>query len=279
MNNYAEQALLEYNNEECMAHPGGVDGRAYWNISSSQFMFAPKFHFPKLPKSRKFRYIAKDKNGVEHTFMADRPEASLAPIWGELPEGLVHLTVEGLDREDRFVCLAGVRTFYKCAPFPGRDAYPEKACSYRECARLALRYVYREPAVQYWLEHGVPEPDYAHNAYPSKTIESIIRAMIAYAKLEPKDAENAMKLAVRAADYLLSITPGEGDPLAFLPPTYSFEGLNAESVGKVAPAAQGCHGTTMLIYPVSAAGGLLDHYEATGDKKYIEALYNDYQNN
>ena len=156
MNKYAEQALLEYNSEECMAHPGGVNGRAYWNISSSQFMFAPQFYFPKLPKGRKFRYIAKDKNGKLHTFIADRPEASLAPIWGEIPEGFVDLTVEGLDREDRVVHIAGVRTFYKCAPFPGRDAYPAKACTYRECALMALRYVYNDHAVQYWLEHGVP---------------------------------------------------------------------------------------------------------------------------
>ena len=37
--------------------------------------------------------------------------------------------------------------------------------------------------------------------------------MIAYAKLEPANAENAIKLARRAADYLLSITPGEGETI------------------------------------------------------------------
>ncbi len=272
MDKYAEQALLEYNSEECMAHPGGVDGRPFWNINSSQFMFAPALHFPKVPKGRRYRYTAKDKNGELYTFNTDTPTASLAPIWGEIPEGLVELTVDALDREYNFVRTIGYRVFYKCAPFPGRTAYPGKACSYRECAKMALRYVYNEPAVQYWLEHGVPEPDYAHNAYPAKTIESIVRAMVAYAKLEPENAENAIKLARRAADYLLSITPGEGDPLAFLPPTYSFEGLNAESVGKVAPAAEGCLGTTMMVYPVSAAGGLLTLYEATGDKKYYDAV-------
>lgn len=271
MDKYAEQALLEYNSAECSPRPGGVNGRAFWNINSSQFMFAPILHFPKVPKSRKYIFTAKDKNGELHTFKSDSQIASLAPIWGELPEGIVELTVEGLDKEGNKLRVIGYRVFYKCAPFPGRTAYPVKACSYRECAKLALRYVYNEPAVQYWLLHGVPEPDYAHNAYPSKTIESIVRAMVAYAELEPENAENAMKLARRAADYLLSITPGEGDPLAFLPPTYSFEGLNAESVGKVAPAAQGCLGTTMMVYPIFAAGGLLTLYEATGDKKYYDA--------
>lgn len=271
MNRYAEEALLEYNSEACMAHPGGVNGRDYWNISSSQFMFAPKFYFPRLPKGRKYRYTAKDKNGKAHTFVSVAPDASLAPIWGEIPEGFVDLTVEALDYEDRLLHLAGARTFYKCAPFPGRDAYPGKACTYRECALMALRYVYKDHAVRYWLDHGVPEPNYSHNAYPSKTIESIVRAMIAYARLEPENAKDAIRLACRAADYLLSITPGEGDPLAYLPPTYSFEGLNADSVRAVAPAAEGCLGTTMMIYPVYAALAFIMLYEATNDGKYFDA--------
>ena len=102
-------------------------------------------------------------------------------------------------------------------------------------------------------------------------IESIIKAMVYYAKLEPSNAENALKLACRASDYLLSIS-FEGDhPLAGLPPTYSFKGLNAESVNKVAPAAEGCLGTTMMIYPVAAGIGYLTLAEATGDDKYFNA--------
>lgn len=271
MDQYAEQALLEYNSEECTPHPGGVNGRAYWNICSSQFMFAPQFYFPKLPKARKFRYTVMDKNNVSHTFISENSEATLAPIWGELPEGLATLTVEALDWDDNVLHVAGVRAFYKCAPFPGRTAYPPKARSYRECALMALRYVYQDHAVRYWLENGVPEPDYAHNAYPAKTISSIIEAMIAYAQLDSDNAENAMLLARRAADYLLSITPGEGDPLAHLPPTYSFQGLNVESVNKVAPAAWDCRETTMMIYPVFAANAFLNLFQATGDQKYFDA--------
>ena len=271
MNPYAEQALREYNSEECSPHPGGVNGRPFWNIHSSQFMFVPTLQFPRLPKGRKYLFTAEDQNGALHSFVSETATASLAPIWAELPEGLVTLKVEALDRNGTLLHLAGVRTFYKLAPFPGRDAYPKKARSYRESALAALRYVYNDPAVQYWLSHGAPEPDYPHNVYPAKTIESVIRAMVAYAKLEPKHAESALTLARRAADYLLSISFPEGHPLAFLPPTYSFKGLNAESVNKVAPAAWGCQGTTMMIYPVSAGLGYLALAEATGDAKYLEA--------
>ena len=271
MDQYAKQALLECNSEECSPHPGGVNGRAFWNTNASQFMFAPVLQFPRVPKARAYLYTAEDQNGALHTFKADSPTASLAPIWSELPEGFVVLKVESLDKTGRLQRLVGTRTFFKCAPFPGRAALPTKAKSYRECALDAFRFVYNDPMVQHWLLHGTPDPDYAHNAYPAKTIGSIIHAMIYYAKLEPSHAENALKLARRAADYLLSITPDGDDPLAGLPPTYSFEGLHPESVRKVAPAAEGCLGTTMMIYPVSAAIHYLELADATGDEKYFHA--------
>lgn len=271
MENFAEQALLEYNTEDASPHPGGVNGRPFWNINSSQFIFAPKLQFPTVPRARAYLYTAEDKNGNIHRFRNASSSASLAPIWGEIPEGFVRLNVESLDKNDNVLNLIGTRIFYKCAPFPGRDALPPRARSYRECALEALRFVYNDPMVQYWLIHGVPEPDYPHNAYPSKMIESIIKAMIYYAKLDPENADNAIKLARRAADYLLSITPDGDDPLAGLPPTYSFKGLNAESVNKVAPAAEKCLGTTMMIYPVSAGIGFLNLAEATGEEKYLNA--------
>lgn len=271
MDKYAEQALLEYNSEEASPHPGGVDGRPFWNINSSQFTFAPVLQFPRVPMARGYLYTAEDKDGKLHTFKGETPTSSLAPIWGDIPEGFVNLRVEALDGKGRVFRPVGARTFYKCAPFPGRGAYPKKARSYRECALKAFRFVYEDPMVQHWLVHGVPDPDYPHNAYPSKMIESIIKAMVYYARLEPECTESALKLACRAADYLLSITAGEDSPLAGLPPTYSFDGLNAESVNKVAPAAEGCLGTTMMIYPVSAGLGYLMLAEATGNEKYFTA--------
>ena len=126
MDKYAKQALLEYNSEECSPHPGGVNGRPFWNINSSQFTFAPTFHFPRVPKGRIYLFTATDRNGNTHSFKAETAVASLAPIWGELPEGFVELKVEALDKDGNYLHLAGARTFYKCAPFPGRGAYPKK---------------------------------------------------------------------------------------------------------------------------------------------------------
>ena len=201
MNQYAEQALLEYNSAEGSPHPGGVGGSPFWNIHSSQFMFAPTLQFPKVPKGRADLYTAEDEKGRRYTFKGATSCESLAPIWGELPEGFVQLKVESLDKQGNILHLVGVRYFYKCAPFPGRDALPPRAKSYRECALEAFRFVYEDPMVQHWLIHGTPEPDYPHNAYPSKMIESIINAMAYYASHDPSNAENALKLARRAAEF------------------------------------------------------------------------------
>lgn len=271
MDIYKEQAEREYNSEATAAHPGGVDGRPFWNLNSSQFIFAPSFQFPRIPYITKYTFTAEDKDGACHTFEADSPTASLAPIWGEIPAGIVTLKVEFVDRFTGKTLLAGARTFYKAHGFPGRSSLPKKARSYRESAIKAFRYIFNEPMMQYWLEYGKPQPDYPHNVYPAKTIGSIMKAMVYYAKLEPNCKETALELAKKAADYLISISFDGDHPLAGLPPTYSFDGLDAETVNKVAPAAQNCVGTTMMIYPVAAGISYLILADATGDNKYFDA--------
>lgn len=266
MDKYAKLAMEEYTNEATLAHPGGVNGRLYWNINSSQFTFAPSFQFPWIPFAEKYTFTATDRNGVEHSFEADRPMASLAPIWAELPTGFV--TVKVVSSTGK---ISGARTFFKSAPFPGRENLPKRACSYREATLNSYRFIFNDDIVKHWLTHGTPKPDYAHNVYPPKMISSIIGAMIKYAKMSPENAQDAILLARKAADYMLSKHFPEGHPLEGLPPTYCFDGLDAEIVNKVAPAAQKCVGTTMMIYPVSAAMGYLELSKVTNDKKYFDA--------
>lgn len=271
MDQYAKQALLEYNSEETAAHLGGIDNRPFWNAYATKFTYVPAFQFPRILKAYGYLFTAVDKDGVKHTFKADSPTASLAPIWAELPVGVVHLTVESLNKSGEVLHIAGARSFYKDTPFPGRGTYPSRVRTYRESALAAYRYIYNDEVTQHWLKYGKPKADYPHNVYPSKTIDAIIRAMIEYAKLEPSNAESALELACKAADYLLSISFDGDHPLAGLPPTYSFENLDAEAVNKVAPAAQECVGKTMMIYPISAGIAYLALAEATGKEKYFNA--------
>lgn len=270
MDRFARQALEEYNSDTKTVRRAGFGGVPFWNINSSQFTFVPQFEFSEIPGARAYLYTARDKDGREHTFEADTPIAPLTPIWAEIPVGFVTLTVEAIHiRGERY--LAGARTFFKSAPFPGREDLPPRARSYRECARLAFAFLFRDPATQHWLTHGVPDPTYYINVYPSKTISSIVRAMLAYAKMEPAVAADAIRLARNAADYLLLITYPDGSPLEGLPPTYSFLGLDREIVNKNCVAAEGREHTLMMIYPAFVGSMYLGLEEATGDARYFEA--------
>ena len=80
-----------------------------------------------------------------------------------------------------------------------------------------------------------------------------------------------MKLATSAADYLLSITYGETSCLKGLPPTYSFKGLNRQTVNANAPAAEKREDTVMMIYPAIVGSTYLKLEKATGNGKYFDA--------
>lgn len=270
MDFFAMQALEEYNSEKDTVRRAGYNGKPFWNAHASQFMFAPQFLFPTIPGAEEYLYTATDCNGSEHQFTDKSSLAPLSPIWRDIPVGYVTLKVEALHRRGG-TFLAGTRTFYKSAPFPGREALPPRARSYKESAEMAFRFLFEDKATQYWLKKGVPDPEYYHNVYPSKMISAIVRAMLAYAKLAPERASDAIRLAKNAADYLLSITYGEGSPLEGLPPTYSFKGLNREIVNANAPAAEGRSHAVMMIYPAQVGSMYLRLEAVTGDCKYFEA--------
>ena len=271
MDEYAKQALEEYNSEDKTVRQGGKDGKLYWNINSSQFIYAPKFLFPEIPGADRYIYTVTDSNKNIFTFTDATPWAQLTPIWKDIAVGIAELKVEAVVEKLNATYLTGARTFYKSAPFPGRGALPERACSYKECAQKALDYVFNDEVTRYWLEHGKPDPEYYHNVYPSKMISSIVYAMIAYAELEPKNAKDALKIATNATDYLISITYDENSKMYGVPPTYSFKGLNKEIVDKTAPAADGRKDTVMMIYPATVGSMYLRLEKVTGNSKYFEA--------
>ena len=271
MDIYAEQALAEYNNEANVIRQGGINGKNFWNLHSSQFIYAPAFYFPDIPGANSFEFVATDNTAQTHSFTSNCSYANLSPIWKDIPVGMVELKVYATHGITGVRYLAGARTFYKAPPFPGREALPPKASPYSEAALKAFRYAFNSSESQYWLHHGKPDPDYYHNVYPSKMISSLVKAMIAYAELEPEMAESAIKLAVNAADYLLSITYGKDTAVEGLPPTYSFEGLNKKIVDATAPMADKRQGTIMLIYPADVGVMYLELEKATGNKKYFDA--------
>lgn len=268
--NLKEQALREYANPETTAHHGGAFGRPFWNVQSSQFMYAPAFQFTIAPGAKTYIFTAKDESGKTYTFEADSPMALLTPIWSDIPEGFVELTVHAEFDMDLPRMLMGARTFYKCAPYPGPEAFPPKARSYKETARKALDYAFSQSYIQYWLTHGTPDPEYDFNVYPSKTYSSVIQGMLDYAKVSPKNKDAALKIAENVADFMISISFSDDTPLHNIPPTYYVDFRKDLSKYNNESAIVRGHGV-MMIYPASAGLAYLALEKATGKKRYFEA--------
>ncbi|MBQ2377520.1 MAG: hypothetical protein II297_03855, partial [Clostridia bacterium] len=282
MIDFKSAALAEYNSGETTAHHGGAFGRPFWNANATQFTYVPAFSFPVSPLATEYLFTATDCEGKRHSFTAKEPTELLTPIWGNIATGMVTLTVEALNPEGKVIFPVGARTFYKCAPFPGRDAYPAQKQSFLDCAKKGFHYVLEQPYVRHFLTHGVPDPNYSYYVYPSKMISAIIKSMVTLSRIDQTVADEALLIAEKAADYLLSIRFPAEHPMEGLPPTYSFDGLDEAVVNDVARAAQRLKDTVMMIYPVEVGLAFLALAKATKDEKYFRAamvIANFYKNN
>ena len=269
---FARQAFEECCSAETTVRYGSKRGAPFWNQEATMFMYVPAFQFTSVRGCRRYLYRAVDENGGVHTFEADNCCALLTPIWSELPEGMIRLSVTALLPDGSKYALAGARTFFRSSPFP--EVTPPALCSYSECATKAYRFAMSQGFVQHWLKYGTPDPAYDLNVYPSKMISALVDAMLSYSRLCPEVAEDALKIAVNAADYLISITPRGDVPLADLPPTYYIDFCpDPEKYGVLTAnrrAAEARVGTMMMIYPAQVGLMYLNMERATGDPKYLE---------
>lgn len=259
-----KQAIAEYN---IPIRPGYEGKNPYWNKFSRKFMYAPAFDFKNVEGAATYRYIVKENNrddANEWSFTADAPNLSLAPIWQQIASGYATLTVEALDKDSTIIGQAGKRTFYRNAPFTA--PYREAVRGYKESAILALRHIHNMPAIQHWKNDTTPDMTYELNTYPCKIIGSTIRAEVLLAKLCPELKEEALKIAENAAQFLISQSRPEGDPLACFPPTYYSDYITSGySRNK---------GKTMAMEALTAANAFLDLYDATGKQAYYDRAMN-----
>ncbi len=268
----AKQAFEECCNPETTVKYGVKRGFPFWNVEATQFMYVPAFHFTAVRGIDKYRYDAVDEQGKKYSFVADDCCVLLTPIWAELPEGVIKLTVTALNPDGSDNCIAGARRFFKLASFP--ENTPPALCSYKECAIKAYKFAMSQGFIQYWLNEGKPDPHYDLNTYPSKMVSALGKAMISYARLCPDDRENALKIATNAADFLMSITPRGDHPLADVPPTYYLDFCpDPEAYGVLTPnwaAAVYHNGTMMMHYPAQVGDMYVDLEKITGEKKYLD---------
>lgn len=237
----------------------GKNGAPFWNIYARRFIYVPSFDFTAFSGVKKYRFTVCDANNKVHTFTADRPDAPLTEVWDALPVGFTTVSVDALDDKGVVVDNSGVRKFYRAAPFSGN--YPPAIRSYNDSARWALKHIFDQQHIQDWRKTGKPSRSYQLYCYPSKIIGSVIGGMLTYAKLSEKDRDAALDIAVKAADYLISISEPAGAPLEYMPPTYMW---NERSAYEYA-------GQNMMIYPCNVGAAYMRLYREIKVEKYREA--------
>ncbi len=231
-------------------------------------MYVPSFQFQPIPGCRHYRYTAKDEKGGVHTFDAEKASALLTDIWADIPEGVVELTVHTVKEDGSEGYLVGARTFFKLAPFSAD--LPAAKWSYKESASKALQYIMNLDFIRYWLDHGVPDPAYKLNIYPSKIHSSVIGAMVNFSVFFPDQAEDALKIATNAADYLLELTPKDG-PMCGVPPTYSLDYDPNRATRSIGTLIQERYNTVMMLYPSYVGEAYLLLEGVNKEKKYLDA--------
>lgn len=257
-----------------------------WNGYCKKFIYAPVFDFAAVEGAVKYLYTVtpdiavkesevrgdddseeqaknKEKETVKlaehsYTFTAKVPTADLSPIWNKIPVGKVVLKVEGLDKAGNVIGLSGERSFMRDFPFQG--PYVPNVRPYREAALMAMLYIHTMPQIRHWMNSTVPDMSYKHNTYPNKIIGKTVSVEAKLAKFYPEYAEEAIKIAKNAAQFLIDQSRPEGDPLEFFPPTY-YGGL-------VASARSWNQGKVMTMDPCYSANAFLDLYDATGEEFY-----------
>ncbi|MGI8906738.1 MAG: hypothetical protein ACR2IE_09645 [Candidatus Sumerlaeaceae bacterium] len=241
--------------------PGELGKSPFWNGSARQFTTVPAFDFKPIAGSTGYRFVLEDGT-TSHTFESNAPWATLQPVWDQLSAGLTTVTVEALVKpHGRPIGLAGQRAFHRATVFNG--PYGKPILPYAESARVALDGILREPFVQNWFATGEPDTSYPLYRYSSKVIGSLLTATALYVtqKPRPADADQALKIGSRAADYLISCSLPLGSPLAHCPPTYN----------RAPTTERENDNWSMLISPAEAGNGFLNLYEVTTEPRYLAA--------
>ena len=250
-------------------------GVPFWNASSASFMYPPAFDFIDLQPSMappgehgqmaKYRFTLYCADRQVRTFEAAKPWMSLKPVWADVPVGPVTLICEGINPNGATIGLAGMRSFWRTAPFRMDLVRPPAKRNYREAQKLAIDYVFRAQEVTSLVERkGVPRNDLGLNGYPSKTFSSLIRLMARSADSMPERRADALEIARLSAEWLLKNSQKWDKPLAYWPETY------ASDTNQVCWCPD-FRDRIMLIYPAEVGQAYLLMAKATGEARWREA--------
>lgn len=242
--------------------PGGEDGSPYWNTYSTRFTYAPAFDFNEVEGASRYRFIISQENGQDIVFYSSTPRESLSEVWNDIIPGKVVLTVEAVGTSDETLSVAGKREFNRAYPFVAKKESPAR--NYREAALKACLYVHNMPSVQHWKTSVTPDMSYPYNAYVCKIVGATVRTECLLARELPYLRDEAMAIALNAAEYLVAMAGQEQTVLEGWPPTYGVAPDDKSShPAKVARLNAG----KMMVLEASVPGeAYLDLYDATGDE-------------
>jgi len=239
--------------------PGIPNQQPFWNNYSVRFIHAPSFNFKPVNDAKKYKFTLSSSDNMKYCFIADNPWADLSPVWEKIPVGNLSLEVYGIDKNGALLDMAGSKSFYKASAFNG--PYNKKVMDYKESVKRAMKYIYKLDHIQNWKTFGSPDSTYDLYCYPSKIIGAVIGNMLVYRKLFPTEEENALAIARKAGEYLISISEPHGFPLEYFPPTYRGEARTAKEY----------KGQFMMIYPAEVAINYLDLFDITHDSVFFRA--------
>lgn len=241
-------------------------GPPYWNVFAKKFIFAPAFGFPAVEGAVNYKYLVRQEGVEKASFMASLPTEDLGRIWASIPPGECVLDVVALDSAGDSIGLSGKREFVR--DFPFKTGGPAPAKSYRQTALDAIRYVHNMPSTKHWQHSSTPDMSYVMNAYVCKIIGATVRVECLVARELPELREEALKSALGAAEYMVSLVQPEGTPLEGWPPTY---GLSPSDSSTYVYSVTRNNASKMMVLEASVAGeAFLDLYDATGDSAWME---------
>jgi len=259
---------IALNESKTPVHPGLPGEIPFWNTFAIRFIYAPAFNFPEIEGAESYKFIIQTElRDSIISFTAEKPWVPLSEVWSEIPVGRVKLTVKAL-KNNEVIGYSGEREFYRASPYKG--PYHAKRMDYGESAAKLLRYLFNAPYIQYWKLHGDPDPSYGLYCYPSKMFSAVINGMLLFSELTEDQTEKneAIQIALFAADYLINISEKQSKPLEYFPPTYTGP-IYADMVDEW--RGESLADRIMLIYPATAGIAYLDLYDYTQDKKYFDA--------
>jgi len=262
----ALKSLCDQSKEDVRKSIPSVNSEAQskWNVKASMFKFAPSFSSENkswiIPTPSKYRFTAFSfENHQTYSFTDDRSDASLAPIWDEIPLGEVYMTIEALSKDEKDIVLVTKRLFYKTASFC--PPYPPAQYSYSEAFDKGMAFMHQQPHIQQWFHSGRPDHE-KHTLYCYSALEvgSVINAMVLHHKHNPKN-DTSLVIACKAADYLISNSESNTSPLSGFPQVYEGDRLTA---GKFS-------GEVLLTEPAATGLSYLNLFRITDDSIYLHA--------